>query len=232
MLNKKGVKIINKHTIPEKGTVIIRAHGIRPELKNKLKRAGLNVVDATCPFVAKVQRIISKYARKGYYIIIVGDHGHAEVEGYQGYAREEGMVVSAPADLKMVPAKNKYCLVAQTTKDEQGFQEIVQGLKNKFSATEVTVHNTICGATRQRQQEALRLAGQVEAMIVVGGKNSANSIRLAQICEDSGCPTFFVEKKEEIPLAKLANYKTIGVTAGASTPQQVIEEVVEWIGNI
>lgn len=228
LLSEKGVIIIDNNRIPKEGTVVIRAHGISPRIQRQLEATRISFCDATCPFVVKVQRIISDYARKGYIIIIIGDKGHAEVESYLGYAEGKGVVVDTVNKLDSIPDGYKYCVVAQTTQDVQKFGEIVLALKGRFKA-KLKVHNTICNATSRRQEEAVRLSGNVDAMIVVGGMNSANTLRLVSKCQATGTPTYFVERPTELSLGEISKYPTIGITAGASTPQKVIKEVVRYI---
>lgn len=240
-LNKKGVIIINKNKIPEKGTIIIRAHGITPTIHNKLKETGVHIYNATCPYVIKVQNIISKYAKQGYSIIIVGDRGHAEAESYLGYANGKGTVIESLEELQNFLKninKEKYCVVAQTTQDVDKYNEITKQLsktfKNKSSPCaqgrdKLIIHNTICNATGHRQKEAVELSKKVDVMLVVGGRNSANTIRLFNKCKATGTPTHFIEKAAELNLKEIIHYKTIGITAGASTPQEVMKEIADYI---
>ena len=226
-LNKKGVTIIDNNRIPKNGTVVIRAHGISPKVQGQLKNVAVSICDATCPYVIKVQRITKDYAKKGYTIIIIGDKGHAEVESYLGYASGRGIVIEKLDELD-INNTDKYCVVAQTTQDKKVFREIVSALKGKIGI-KLEVYNTICNATSQRQEEAIELAKRVNAMVIVGGKNSANTLRLALKCRDTGTPTYSIERADELDLKEISKYDTIGVTAGASTPQEVIQEVVDYI---
>lgn len=227
MLNDRGVIVIDKDTIPKEGTVVIRAHGITPEVENKLRKSEVKIIDATCPFVTKVQKIIADSISKGYFIIIIGDKGHAEVESYLGYAKNNGVVVDAVQSVQDIPVKNKYCIVAQTTQDVAKYQIIIDSVKERFQGSEIVVHNTICNATSQRQEEAVGLAKSVAVMIVVGGKNSANTKRLVEKCHNQNCPTFFIECAEDISIEEISQYSKIGISAGASTPQWVIDEIVK-----
>jgi 4-hydroxy-3-methylbut-2-enyl diphosphate reductase len=226
-LKKKGVSIFEKGPMPKKGTIIIRTHGITPDTKERFEKSGLKVIDATCPFVKKVQYIIDEYSNKGYEIMIVGDKGHAEVLSYLGYAKGKGIVVSTIEEADVYKKKRRICIVAQTTQDKKIFKHIVDKIKEKKE--DVMVFDTICNATRKRQEEALSLSREVEAMVVVGGNNSANTLRLVEICKSAGVPTFFIEKTDDIDVNELKQYQSIGVTAGASTPKEVIQEVGDEI---
>jgi 4-hydroxy-3-methylbut-2-enyl diphosphate reductase len=226
-LASRGVKVLDKESIPKCGTVVIRTHGVTPNTKERFEKAGLNVFDATCPFVKKVQSIIDEYSKKGYTIVIVGDKGHAEVDSYLGYAKGKGIVVSTFEEVSKVSKYKNICVVAQTTQDKKVFKKIVNKLKNINSQTKV--FDTICNATSNRQQEALNMSRKVGCMIVVGGSNSANTLRLVDICKSAGVPTFFIEKVSDLKINQLSRFVTIGITAGASTPKDAIQEVVNYI---
>ena len=206
-------------------TVIIRAHGVSPEERQKIKDTGVHIVNATCPHVGKVQGIIKRYALQGYHIVIVGEKDHAEVIGLLGYAQGKGFVVNFPEELASLPPMDKVCLVAQTTQDRNHFQTVAEAVQSKFLGAEV--FNTICDSTHRRQDEVLNLARKVEAMVVVGGKGSGNTRRLVKISERAGVPTFHVETEKDLDLGALIRYSVIGVTAGASTPNWLISKVVE-----
>lgn len=211
-------------------TVVIRAHGIPPALRKELKESGATVVNATCPRVARVQSIIKSYTNKGYFCVIVGDENHAEVVGLKGFANNGVLVVSGVEDLRLLPDAEKVLVVAQTTQSEERFREVVESLE--ASAVEVLVMNTICDSTRKRQSEIRTLAREVDALVVVGGFHSGNTKRLAEIGRSEGLPTFHVETAKELERQELARFKTIGVTAGASTPNWMIKNVVEEIQRI
>jgi len=228
LLSKKGAIAIEDGSIPKEGTVIIRAHGITPKIQKELDKASINIINLTCPFVIKVQKIISDCANKGYYTIIIGDKGHAEVESYLGYSKGNGMVVDVLNRIKSIPSSEKYCVVAQTTQERKVFNKIVSLLKDKLQDN-LIVYDTICNATSERQKETVKIAKKTDAMIVIGGKNSANTLRLVDICKKIKKPTFFIEKPNDLDLNRICKYKSIGITAGASTPQSVIKETVEYI---
>ncbi|MFP4477157.1 MAG: 4-hydroxy-3-methylbut-2-enyl diphosphate reductase [Desulfatibacillaceae bacterium] len=223
ILREKGVSVLEE--IPEtgRGTVLIRAHGVTPGVKERLVAAGFDVLDATCPRVTKVQVLIRRHVEKGYLPIIAGDADHPEVTGLLGHSGGKGVVVSAPEDVDRLPDADKVLVVAQTTQDMAGFDRIRERIVERWP--DARVHNTICDSTRKRQEEALAMAGDVDVMIVVGGKNSGNTQRLAQVAARSGVPTYHVETAEEIDPADVARARRVGVTAGASTPNWIIRAV-------
>ena len=230
LLGERGVKVL--HDVPEheSGTVIIRAHGVPPAQKEKLKMAGATIKDATCPHVVKVQVIIRKYLKQEYGTVIIGDRNHAEVEGLMGFAGSFGQVVSNQEDVKNLQLDSPYIIVSQTTQDETAFEELSNMVLARFPGGKV--FNTICDATHKRQSEVRSLCQDVQAMVVVGGKNSANTQRLAEIAAGMGCPVFLVETEEELDLDSLAKYECVGVTAGASTPTWMISRVVRILEAI
>ena len=230
LLGERGVKVLKDVPEQESGTVIIRAHGVPPVQKEKLKMAGARVKDATCPHVVKVQVIIRKYLKQGYGTVIIGDRNHAEVEGLMGFAGDLGQVVSNPEDVKNLQLESSYIIVSQTTQDETVFEELSRLVLERFPGGKV--FNTICDATHKRQEEVRSLCQDVEAMVVVGGKNSANTQRLAEIAKGMGCPVFLVETEGEIDLEVLAQFECVGVTAGASTPTWMINRVVRILEAI
>ena len=239
ILERKGVKAIRGEgagmcvSCPgEKApvTVIIRAHGVSPHERKKLKESGVRILNATCPHVGKVQGIIKRYARDGYATVIVGERDHAEVIGLLGYANGKGYVVNTLEELKSLPPLEKVCLVAQTTQDQSRFQEFAEAIQKRFPRAKV--FNTICDSTHRRQEEVLALTRRVEAMVVVGGKESGNTRRLAKISEEVGIPTFHVETEKDLDLEALCRYSIIGVTAGASTPNWLILKVVYTLKSL
>ncbi|MBW2466924.1 MAG: 4-hydroxy-3-methylbut-2-enyl diphosphate reductase [Deltaproteobacteria bacterium] len=230
LLGERGVKVLKDIPEEESGTVIIRAHGVPPVQKEKLRMAGAKVKDATCPHVVRVQVIIRKYLKQGYGTVIIGDRNHAEVEGLMGFAGDRGQVVSNSEDVEKLQLESPYIIVSQTTQDETVFEELSSLVLDKFPGGRV--FNTICDATHKRQEEVRILCRNVEAMVVVGGKNSANTQRLAEIAEGMGCPVFLVETEEELDLESLAKFDCVGVTAGASTPTWMINRVVRILEAI
>lgn len=226
-LEKRGIQVVKGQKDLSKSTVIIRAHGITPSRRKEIESTGAKVCDATCPHVMRVQSIIKKYAAQGYSTIIVGDKGHAEVIGLLGYAEGKGYVVQELEEIDTLPPMDKVCIVAQTTQDRRMFKEAIERIKKRYPNSES--FETICSSTYKRQDEVISLTKSVDAMIVVGGRGSANTTRLVKICESQGTPTFHVETDAELDLEKLKDYDTVGVTAGASTPNWMIKRVVEKV---
>ena len=226
-LEKRDIHVVRGQTDLSKSTVVIRAHGITPTRRKEIEDFGAKVCDATCPHVMRVQSIIKKYAAQGYSTVIVGDKGHAEVIGLLGYAEGKGHVVQEVDEIEHLPPMDKVCVVAQTTQDRRMFKEAIDRLKKRYSNCES--FETICSSTYKRQDEIISLSKTVDAMIVVGGRGSANTTRLVKICESQGTPTFHVETDIELDLSKFKDFNTIGVTAGASTPNWMIKRVVEKI---
>ena len=223
LLREKEISTLER--IPEygTGTVLIRAHGVPPQTKQDLKKAGYKIIDATCPRVIKVQTIIRKHAKKDYASIIIGDKDHPEVIGLLGYAGGKGFVVDNLDDLDSLPSFEKAIIVAQTTQNTLFFEEIKKWAKHKFP--HYKIFDTICDSTAKRQVEVQNLADSVDAVIVVGGQNSGNTKRLAEISKKTGKPTFHIETESEIDVDALSGAKSIGITAGASTPNWVIKKI-------
>ena len=211
------------------GVLVIRAHGISPELEAEARQQGLEVVDATCPLVKNAQNAISKGVQQGFTTVIVGDQRHAEVAGLLGYAGKDAFVVAGPEEAKKLPQLDKANVVAQTTQEEEVFHKTVAAVKRR--AKTVVVSDTICKPSRDRQREALELAGQVDLMIVVGAKHSANAARLAALCRGL-CPnTSAVESEADLDAAAVRAARRIGVTAGASTPDWLVERVLRAVSG-
>ena len=209
--------------------LVIRAHGISPSERKKIKERGIRIVDATCPRVAHVQAIIRKHASRGYEILILGDAEHPEVDGLLGFAGGRGRVIGDFAAIDRLPELGKVCVVAQTTQDAEGFRRMAVRIRERFP--EAVVVDTICDSTERRQAEVKELAGEMDAMFVVGGKNSANTCRLATISENQGKPTFHIETMEEIEGIDVGRFDRIGVSAGASTPNWIIDRVVSTLAR-
>lgn len=227
LLAEKNISVLNE--IPESGTgtVLIRAHGVPPHVQKGLKTAGFKVIDATCPKVKKVQVIIEKNVNKGHAAIILGNKHHAEVIGLLGYAGDKGYTVSSLDELKALPTFEKAIVISQTTQDIALFEDINTWLKE--NRPHYKVINTICPATKNRQTEVEQMAQRVDAMVVIGGFNSGNTKRLAQVAEKNGCPAFHVETDEDLDIDKLIHNRHIGITAGASTPNWITKEVYRTI---
>ncbi len=230
ILKDKGIgTITSPDEVKEGSIIVIRAHGVPPEIKEEIKKKGGYIVDATCPRVIKVQSIIKRYAKEGYHTVIVGEKEHPEVIGLMGYTEGRGIVIDSESQVDLPPDAN-ILIVAQTTQDEKVFDYIVTELKKRYP--QVAIHNTICNATHNRQKEARRLSSRMDAMVVIGGHNSGNTKRLSQICAKSGIEVFQIETEKELDREKLKEFGEVGVTAGASTPNWMIKRVVEEIKSI
>ena len=223
LFEKKGITVLK--TIPQRGTgtVLVRAHGVPPEDKQRLKDAGFKVVDATCPRVIRVQTIIRVHARKGFATIIVGDRDHPEVVGLVGYAGPSGNVVSTMADVAALPVFDQAIIVAQTTQNMKLYEQVKSWAADNFP--HYKTFDTICDSTEKRQAEVKQLADRVDAVIVVGGKESGNTRRLAEIAGETGKPAFLMETEAEVESCCLDRVDRVGITAGASTPNWIIKRV-------
>ena len=226
LLQSKEITVLDKIPDQGNGTVLIRAHGVPPTIKQGLKEANFKVVDATCPRVIKVQTIIRQHAKKNYASIIIGDKDHPEVIGLLGYARQKGYVIGTMQELEALPAFENAIIVAQTTQNTQFFETV----KNWTAAKHphYKIYNTICDSTERRQAEVKRLAEMVDAVIVVGGRDSGNTQRLAEIARETGKPAFHIEAETDlksIDMEVLLSARHIGITAGASTPNWIIKKV-------
>jgi 4-hydroxy-3-methylbut-2-enyl diphosphate reductase len=230
LLHEKGISVLTEIPETATGTVIIRAHGVPPESRDALKQAGLNVIDATCPRVIKVQSIIQKHAREGYAIIIVGDEDHPEVVGLSGYAGEAGHVVDSMDELEALPVFENAIIVAQTTQNINFFEKVRQWAAD--SHPNYKVFRTICDSTQKRQDEIRRLAEDVDAVVVVGGHASGNTQRLAEIARQTGKPAQAVETEAELDADMLLPARSIALTAGASTPNWVTNRVYRTIESL
>jgi len=230
VLQDKGVGILSKIPKAASGTVIIRAHGVPPSQKEQLKESGLVVKDATCPRVLKVQAIINKHRKLGKTTVIIGDRNHAEVDGLMGYAGPDCHVVSNESEAAALTLSTPYIIVCQTTQDELVFDKITDIITGNCPGGEV--YNTICDSTHRRQEEVRKLCEQVEAVVVVGGKTSANTTRLAEIATGLGRRVFLIESEEELDVTGLRDFDCVGVTAGASTPTWMINRVVRALEAI
>jgi 4-hydroxy-3-methylbut-2-enyl diphosphate reductase len=230
MLRERGITALDESKPPPPGsTILIRAHGVAPGVQRSWEPRG-RVIDGTCPKVKTVHRVIEKYRALGFAIVITGDAGHAEVVGLQGYAGGAGHLIGSPEEVDKLPDFKKICLVSQTTFDNVTFDEIAEKIRSRYAAgSEVVVKKTTCSATDRRQDETRELAKKVDAMLVVGGKNSANTRRLAKIAAESGTPTQWVETEKEIEWDRIANCRTVGITAGASTPNWMIKRITDYL---
>lgn len=227
-LNKKGIEVID--TVEQlkeikEGTVVIRSHGVAKEIYDILEQQKLKMVDATCPFVKKIHNIVLDESNNGKTIIIIGNDNHPEVEGIKGWVNGEVIVINKEEQIEKLslPEQTKACIVSQTTFNHNKFKYLVEIIRKK--GYDITVVNTICNATHVRQVEAQKISSKVDGMIVIGGKNSSNTQKLYDICRNECENTFYVQTVKDLNLHELKSLKSIGITAGASTPKNIIEEV-------
>lgn len=228
-LETKGIKVIN--TVDElkklnEGTVVIRSHGVPKEIYDILEKQHINIVDATCPFVKKIHNIVSDESKKDKVIIIIGNNNHPEVEGIKGWVEGPVFVINEEEQIEKIgDLKNKsVCIVSQTTFNHNKIKYLVEIIKKK--GYDINVVNTICNATHVRQVEAQKIASKVDAMIVIGGKRSSNTQKLYDICKEECNNTYYIQTLDDLDLCELESLESIGITAGASTPKNIIEEVV------
>ena len=227
-LEAKGVKVV--HSIEEAaalagGTMIIRSHGVSKEEIDLLKQMGFDIVDATCPFVKKIHHIVEKYSEQGYGIIIIGSAAHPEVQAISGWCKEPPVIIESVEEAENFspdPDK-KLCLVSQTTFNYNKFQLLVEIISKK--GYDIRCLNTICNATEERQSEAREIAGRVDAMIVIGGRQSSNTQKLYDICKNECKNTYYIQTLVDLDLKTFESIGNVGITAGASTPNNIIEEV-------
>jgi 4-hydroxy-3-methylbut-2-enyl diphosphate reductase len=225
-LRDAGVKTVEDFSGLRSGdSLIIRSHGVPPAVLASARKKGLTIIDLTCPFVAKAQQHAQTLSREGYRVVVVGEKKHPEVQSILGYAGENSVVVEQPEDIDQLDLQGRLGVVAQTTQSYSNFSEIV--LRLLRLSNELKVFNTICSSTKERQDATRALASRVDVMIVVGGRNSANTGRLVSLSREAGKPTYHVEVVDEIRSEWLTGARTVGVTAGASTPGWVIDAVME-----
>ena len=233
-LQEKGVSVIDNleelDTLPA-GKVIIRSHGVSRAEQENIREHGFVVLDATCPFVKKIHKLVEEYSGKGYTIVIAGNGDHPEVQGIIGWTNGKVYTVKDSADFENLPITpgEKVCLVAQTTFNYNKFQELVEIIEKK--GYDISVLNTICNATEERQTEARIIAGRSDAMIVIGDKHSSNTQKLFEICKKECANTYYIQTSNDMDYHELRSINNVGITAGASTPNNIIEEVSKNVRN-
>ena len=217
---------INK--IEKNSTAIVRSHGLPKDFYDKMDIISTNVVDATCPFVKKIQDIVYENYKSGHGIILIGDKDHPEIRGINGWSDNSSIIINSIEDVERFDFSEDraYIVAVQTTYKLEKYLQIEKILKNRLKKVEF--FNTICYATRERQDAARELSKTVDAMIVIGGKSSSNTKKLAEICSEN-CITFLIETAKDIDLEKISSFSTIGITAGASTPDFIIDEVKDLL---
>ncbi|MCD8300918.1 MAG: 4-hydroxy-3-methylbut-2-enyl diphosphate reductase [Clostridiales bacterium] len=245
-LEQKGAHVVDSleeaQDLAAGDTIILRSHGVTRAEHDALAAAGLHIVDATCPFVSKIHTIVDDYSRRGYFIIIIGNPYHPEVRGVIGWADAAHCAVISNADeaasLKVTPG-DKLCIVAQTTFNHKKFKELVEIIEKKeyiedgtVGWKDICIHNTICSATRERQDAAEELSRRVDAMIVIGGADSSNTRKLYEICSMSCKDTYFIQTPEDLTETDFSRFDHVGITAGASTPHYIIEEVQKYVRKL
>ena len=206
--------------------VVIRSHGVAKYIYDIMDERGIACVDATCPFVKKIHKIVAEESEKGSYIIIIGNSEHPEVEGIKGWAGDQVSVIQTPEDaerFELVRKEQKVCIVAQTTFNYNKFKELVEIISKK--RYDIVVLNTICNATKERQTEARQIAARVDAMVVIGDKRSSNTQKLFEICKEECLNTYYIQTLDDLDINQLRSVESVGITAGASTPNKIIEEV-------
>ena len=237
-LEKKGVRVASEEelkTLPEGSTVVIRSHGVGKKVYDQLKECGLSYVDVTCPFVLKIHRIVEKESKAGSHIVIIGDPDHPEVVGICGWCIGPYTVIRTKQDaLDFVPPESKnVCIVSQTTFNYNKFKDLVEILRKKRYDNTVlnilNILNTICNATEERQREAKSIAGEVDTMLVVGGRHSSNTQKLFEICKKECGNTYYIQTPVDLDSEMFQCSSYVGITAGASTPKKIIEEVQEHV---
>ena len=228
-LRSHGVEVLNDEEelkTADADVVVIRSHGVAKYIYDIMEERGITCLDATCPFVKKIHKIVAEKSAEGSYIVIVGNGEHPEVQGIRGWAGEQVTVVQTPEDAERfeLPDKDqKVCIVAQTTFNYNKFKELVEIISKK--RYDIVVLNTICNATKERQTEARQIAARVDAMVVIGDKRSSNTQKLFEICKEECLNTYYIQTLDDLDINQLRSVESVGITAGASTPNKIIEEV-------
>ena len=228
-LRSHGVEVLNDEEelkTADADVVVIRSHGVAKYIYDIMEERGITCVDATCPFVKKIHKIVAEKSAEGAYIVIVGNGEHPEVQGIRGWAGEQVTVVQTPEDAERfeLPDKDqKVCIVAQTTFNYNKFKDLVEIISKK--RYDIVVLNTICNATKERQTEARQIAARVDAMVVIGDKRSSNTQKLFEICKEECLNTYYIQTLDDLDINQLRSVESVGITAGASTPNKIIEEV-------
>ncbi len=229
-LKEQGVGVVDSIADAGAATILIRSHGVGPEIYEQAERLGIPLLDATCPHVKKAQLAARAFAEEGFSVLVAGERNHPEVKSILAWAGPSALAAETEADIEKIPGEGKVGVVSQTTLEREVFDGILAALKRRN--IEIVVNPTICTATEERQKAAMRLAGRVEVMVVVGGRNSANTRHLAEVCRKAGARTYHVETAAELEPAWFFGLKTAGITAGASTPDWIIEEVKQRMENM
>jgi 4-hydroxy-3-methylbut-2-enyl diphosphate reductase len=231
-LGTYGVTTISEPVQIKRGeTAVIRAHGVTPQVQKELEEKASKVVDATCPFVTRVQKLAARAAEQDRHVIIVGSPDHPEMIGVKGYAPDHAFIIRDETEVGTLPRLRNPLVVSQTTIKVKTFFDTAEAIKSKTD-DDVQIVNTICSATKDRQEAARALAGMVDAFYIIGGRHSSNSVKLLGVCKEQCEKSFLVETEDEINLKDLVGAKTVGVTAGASTPEWLIQKIVSHLRSI
>lgn len=231
-LGQYGVSTISEPVQIQRGeTAVIRAHGVTPQVQHELEERASKVVDATCPFVTRVQKLAARAAEADRHVIIVGSPDHPEMIGVKGYAPDHAFIIKDETEVAGLPRLRNPLVVSQTTIKAKTFFDTAEAIKTKTN-DEIQVVNTICSATRDRQDAAMALSSMVDAFYVIGGRHSSNSIKLVGVCKENCDKSFLIETEDEISADDLSGVQTVGVTAGASTPEWLIKKVVARLEEI
>jgi 4-hydroxy-3-methylbut-2-enyl diphosphate reductase len=212
-------------------TAVIRAHGVTPEVQRELEEKASKVVDATCPFVTRVQKLAARAAEQDRHVVVVGSPDHPEMIGVKGYAPNHAFVIRDESEVASLPWLRNPLVVSQTTIKAKTFFDTAEAVKSR-THDEVQIVNTICSATRDRQDAARALAGMVDAFYIIGGRHSSNSVKLLAVCKEQCEKSFLIETGDEIDPTDIAGAERVGVTAGASTPEWLIEKIVKHLENL
>ncbi len=231
-LGSSGVTTINEPVQIKRGeTAVIRAHGVTPEVQQELEASASKVVDATCPFVTRVQRLASRAAAANRHVVVVGNPDHPEMIGVKGYAPDHAFIIRDETEVALLPMLRNPLVVSQTTIKVKTFFDTAGAVRTRTNDA-VEVVNTICSATKDRQEAARALAGMVDAFYVIGGRHSSNSVKLLGVCREQCDNSYLIETEKEIDPADLQGIERVGVTAGASTPEWLIQRVVNYLETI
>lgn len=229
-LQRDGIRVSDQSDLPTSGTVIIRAHGVAPQAYDELKSRGLRIMDGTCPYVHYSQRKAMELHRDGYTVVIVGDKNHPEIRGILGYIQDEGYAVKTVDEARQLPDLQKIGVIAQTTISPRKYQLVIEALRER--APVVKVCETICDATEENQKAVRSLSREVDLLLVIGGRHSANSNKLVEAAREHCPASFLIETSSEIDPASLRGVRRVGVSAGASTPDWMIQQVVERLRQL
>ena len=228
-LEKKGIHVIKDLEEVEQGTVMIRSHGVGKQIYEELEHRNFKIIDGTCPFVKRIHKIVEKESSEGKRVVIIGNAGHPEVEGIMGWSKTQTTVIGTLEEAQNFPCNTgeELCIVSQTTFNYNKFQDMVEIFKEK--GYNGSVVNTICNATEVRQTEARKIAAKVDVMIVIGGNHSSNTRKLYEICRQECENTYFIQTLDDLHLDLPKSVRLVGITAGASTPNNIIEEVQNYV---